>query len=111
MSKKQEKIKRELVKVYKEIALERSFSCSGCGMSGHSVPLSHSHIIPRSRRSDLTLEKKNIQYHCLSIGERIGCHLIWESKDRFKLLDYFINLAYIKEVDEEYYYIITELND
>ena len=49
MSKKQDKIKRQLVKIYKEIALERSFSCSGCGISGHSVALSHSHIIPRSR--------------------------------------------------------------
>ena len=32
------------------------------------------------------------------------------SKDRHKLLDYFSNLAYIKEIDQEYYYIITELN-
>ena len=105
MSKKQEKIKRELVKVYKEIALERSFICSGCGMSGHSVPLSHSHIIPRSRRADLVLDKRNIVYHCLSI-DRIGCHDIWESKERFTLLDYFINLAYIQEVDNEYYNLI-----
>jgi len=107
MSKKHEKIKRKLVKVYKEIALERPFNCSGCGMSGYTVALSHSHIIPRSRRLDLVLDKKNIVYHCLSIN-KTGCHDIWESKDRFKLLDYFINLAYIKEVDKEYYYLITE---
>ena len=45
------------------------------------------------------------------MGERTGCHTLWESaKDRHKLLDYFSNLAYIKEVDKEYYYIITELN-
>lgn len=105
MSKKQETIKRKLVKIYKEIALERSFSCSGCGISGHSVALSHSHIIPRSRRADLTLDKRNITYHCLSI-DRKGCHDKWESKDRILLLDYFINLAYIKEVDKEYYNLI-----
>ena len=78
MSKKHETIKRKLIKIYKEIALERSFSCTGCGMSGHSVPLSHSHIIPRSRRADLTLDKRNITYHCLSI-DRKGCHDKWES--------------------------------
>ena len=45
------------------------------------------------------------------MGERKGCHEIWETnKERHTLLDYFANLAYIKEVDEEYYYLITELN-
>jgi hypothetical protein len=42
--------------------------------------------------------------------DRKGCHNIWESIERYKLLDYHKNLAYIKEVDTEYYYIITELN-
>jgi|TARA_R110001606_G_C15349921_1_gene647464 hypothetical protein len=106
MSKKQDKIKRELIKVYKEIALEREPCCSGCNR--YDVPLSHSHIIPRSRRPDLVLKKRNIQYQCLSIGERTGCHTIWESKQRDQLLDYFSNLAYIKEVDLEYYYLITD---
>lgn len=110
MSKKHEKIKRMLIKVYKEIALERSFNCSGCGKSGYVVPLSHSHLIPRSRRLDLVTDKNNIQYHCLSIGEAKGCHDIWESKHRNKLNDYFYNLAYIKKTDKEYYYLITELN-
>ena len=109
MSKKQEKIKRELRKIYHEILLERN-TCSGCGKHGNAVPLSFSHIIPRSRRRDLVTDRRNITLHCLSIGERKGCHEIWESRDRDKLLDYFSNLAYIKEVDKEYYYIITELN-
>lgn len=110
MSKKQEKIKRELRKIYHEILLE-SNCCAGCGQHGNAVPLSFSHIIPRSRRSDLVTDRRNITLHCLSIGERTGCHTLWESaKDRHKLLDYFSNLAYIKEVDQEYYYIITELN-
>ena len=106
MSKKQEKIKRELIKVYNEIALEREQCCSGCNR--YDVPLSHSHIIPRSRRADLTLDKKNITYHCLSMGGRTGCHTLWESREKYTLLDYFINLAYIKEVDLEYYYLITD---
>ena len=110
MSKKQNKIKRQLVKVYKEIALERSFHCSGCGKSGYIVPLSHSHLIPRSRRLDLVTDKNNIQYHCLSYGETKGCHDIWESRDRKTLNDYFYNLAYIMKKDKEYYHIITELN-
>ena len=109
MSKKQDKIKRQLNKIYHEILLERN-TCSGCGKHGNAVPLSFSHIIPRSRRGDLVTDRRNITLHCLSMGERKGCHEIWESIERHKLLDYFTNLAYIKEVDQEYYYIITELN-
>ena len=109
MSKKQDKIKRKLNKIYSEILLERN-NCSGCGQSGYAVPLSFSHLIPRSRRGDLVTDRRNITLHCLSMGERKGCHEIWESIERHKLLDYFTNLAYIKEVDQEYYYIITELN-
>ena len=109
MSKKQDKIKRQLNKIYHEILLERN-TCSGCGMHGNAVPLSFSHIIPRSRRGDLVTDRRNITLHCLSMGERKGCHEIWESIERHKLLDYFTNLAYIKEVDQEYYYLITELN-
>lgn len=106
-SKKQYKVNNKLKKIYKEISLERPHCCSGCGR--FDVPLSHSHIIPRSRRSDLTTDKNNITYHCLTIGERKGCHEIWESKQRDTLLDFHINLEYIKENDLEYYYIITEL--
>jgi 5-methylcytosine-specific restriction endonuclease McrA len=109
VSKKQDKIKRQLNKIYHEILLERN-TCFGCGKHGNAVPLSFSHIIPRSRRGDLVTDRRNITLHCLSMGERKGCHEIWESRDRDKLLDYFSNLAYIKEVDKEYYYIITELN-
>jgi len=115
VSKKQQKIKRQLNKIYHEILLERN-SCSGCGQHGNAVPLSFSHIIPRSRRGDLVTDRNNITLHCLTFvdnngNSRKGCHEIWESaKDRHKLLDYFTNLAYIKEVDLEYYYIITELN-
>jgi len=109
VSKKQEKIKRELRKIYHDILLERN-CCAGCGQHGNAVPLSFSHIIPRSRRGDLVTDRRNITLHCLSMGERKGCHEMWEGIERDKLLDYFHNLAYIKEVDLEYYYIINELN-
>ena len=106
VSKKQSKVNRKLKKIYKEISLERPHYCTGCGQS--NVPLSHSHLIPRSRRPDLTTDKNNITYHCLSIGERRGCHDIWESNERYKLLDYHRNMEYILEVDTEYYFLINE---
>ena len=108
VSDKQRKISKRILKAYKEIALERGKYCSGCGRA--DVPLSHSHLIPRSRRADLSYDKRNITYHCLSFGERKGCHEIWESRDKDKLLDYHKNLEYILLVDIEYYFIITELN-
>ena len=105
ISNKQKKIKRRLAIVYNEIAEERGHYCTGCGKS--DVPLSYSHIIPRSRRPDLVTDKRNITFHCLCI-ERKGCHDMWESKDRIKLLDYHKNLEYILEIDTEYYFLITE---
>ena len=95
-----------LKKVYKEIADERGHYCTGCGRS--DVPLSHSHIIPRSRRQDLITDKNNITYHCLSIGERKGCHDIWDNADKYKLLDYHKSMEYILSMDTEYYFLISE---
>ena len=107
MGKKDQAIKRKLKKIYQEISEERSHHCTGCGRS--DVPLSHSHIIPVSRRKDLQLEKDNITYHCLSIGDRKGCHEMWESRsERSMLLDYHVNMEYILDVDPEYYYLISE---
>ena len=110
ISSKQGQINKKIRRAYKEIALERGHYCTGCGRA--DVPLSHSHLIPRSRRADLSFDKANITYHCLSIGGngRRGCHEIWESRDRDTLLDYHKNLEYILEMDIEYYFIITELN-
>ena len=110
ISNKQKEIKKRLNKVYAEIAFERGHYCEGCGRTEGDVPLSHSHIIPRSRRSDLICNKDNIQYLCLSIGNRRGCHELWESRDKTKLLCYHKNLEYILEEDTEYYFLITELN-
>jgi len=109
-TKKENKIKKELKKIYADIAEERPHYCTGCGRS--DVPLSHSHIIPVSRRKDLQLVKDNITYHCLSMGgqsNRRGCHEMWEtSSERSMLLDYHKNMEYILETDPEYYFLITE---
>ena len=105
ISDKQKKEKRRLTIIYNQIAQERGHYCTGCG---RSTNLSHSHIIPRSRRKDLVTDKRNITYHCLSIGEHKGCHDMWESKERTKLLDYCKNMEYILEVDTEYYFLITD---
>tara|TARA_R110000824_G_scaffold332324_2_gene518961 strand:+ start:922 stop:1266 length:345 start_codon:yes stop_codon:yes gene_type:complete len=110
ISNKQKEIKRKLNKIYSEISMERGHFCEGCGRTEGDVPLSHSHIIPRSRRADLVCEKNNVQYLCLSIGERTGCHDLWESRSKTKLLCYHKNLEYILEEDIEYYFLITELN-
>ena len=107
VSKKQSKINNELKKVYKRMSETRGHYCTGCGRS--NVPLSHSHIIPRSRRPDLVCDINNITYHCV-IGpdNSKGCHIIWESKERYKLLDYHKNMEYILENDIEYYHLIIE---
>tara|TARA_R100000655_G_scaffold67560_1_gene105881 strand:+ start:221 stop:556 length:336 start_codon:yes stop_codon:yes gene_type:complete len=108
VSSKQAKINRKLKKVYDEIALTRGHYCSGCGRS--DVPLSHSHYIARSRRKDLELDPNNITYHCLSIGERKGCHDLWEGgvADKQKLLDYPRAMEYILENDTELYFLLME---
>ena len=106
ISPKQKGINKELKKVYKEIAEEREHKCTGCGR--YDIPLSHSHLIPRSRRRDLITDKRNITYHCLTFGTRKGCHDLWESKDRTMLLDYFNNMSIIEELDNEYYNLIKE---
>lgn len=110
ISNKQKKINRKLKKVYQLISEEREHCCSGCGR--YDLPLSHSHLIPRSKRKDLECEGRNIVYHCLSIDGRTGCHQLWESSlnDKMRLLDYHKNMAYIKEVDSKYYYLLINKN-
>lgn len=102
ISKKQQAKNKELYAVYEQLKTP-NMCCSGCGTKER---LSPSHVIPRSRRADLITDPRNITWHCMSMGEIVGCHEIWESHDRPKLKDYEKNMAYIKEVDEEYYNIL-----
>ena len=108
VSKKQAKINKELKRVYKEIADERGHYCTGCGR--RDLPLSHSHYLARSRRPDLITDKENITYHCLSMGDRKGCHDLWEGgvADKQKLLDYPKAMEYILQNDTELYFLLTE---
>ena len=108
ISKKQSAINRELKRVYKEMELTRGHYCTGCGRS--DVALSHSHYIARSRRKDLETDPNNITYHCLSMGERKGCHQLWEGgiADKQRLLDYTRAMEYILEKDTELYFLLTE---
>jgi 5-methylcytosine-specific restriction endonuclease McrA len=96
-SKKQNSIDRELKKVYSEMALEREHYCTGCGTTEQ---LTHSHLIPRSRRRDLITDPNNIQYHCLS------CHVKWEDGVLSnEMSDYEVNMEYLLKKDNEYYNI------
>ena len=62
--------------------------------------LTHSHLIPRSRRRDLITDPNNIQYHCMN------CHRKWEDgvlSDEMN--DFERNMDYLLEKDEQYYHI------
>tara|TARA_R110000751_G_scaffold81815_2_gene164939 strand:+ start:2488 stop:2835 length:348 start_codon:yes stop_codon:yes gene_type:complete len=110
ISSKQSIENRLLSKVYKTIAEDRGHYCTGCGRA--DLALSHSHIIPRSRRKDLVLDPDNITYHCLGDTTRQGCHELWESNlnDKQRLLDYHKSMEYILQKDAEYYFLLTEFN-
>ena len=105
ISSKQKSISENLSKVYSNIDQKEKLYCRGCGTTTN---LSHSHIIPRSRRRDLVTEPNNITLHCNR------CHLIWEHgtlEELQSLQDFSKNLEYIKSVDLEYYNIINILRE
>ena len=109
ISKKGKETKRKLMATYKLMAETREHKCTGCDQYYNVVPLSHSHIIPRSRRPDLVAELSNITYHCLSMGNNIGCHEIYENgtpEEKRMLIDYESNMDYIRRVDKEYYNLL-----
>lgn len=93
---------KEMYTVYQEIALEREHVCSGCGTNQR---LSHSHLIPKSWNQSLKTVKQNIVYHCMSLGETIGCHNIHESVAFWKLNDAHGNMEYIYSVDPTYFWL------
>lgn len=107
VSKKQKEINGKIKSVYQSIDSSREHKCSGC--DAENFPLSHSHIIPRSRRKDLESDPRNIVFDCLSIGEHKGCHEKWDgsSEEKKSLLNYHERIEYIKSVDKEYYHLIT----
>ena len=99
------KNKSKLYAIYAMIAETREHMCTGCNRYSGQVQLSHSHIISRAKRPDLTCDIENITYHCLSIGQK-GCHDIWEHgtvDEKKTLFDYEKNMSYIRRVDEGLY--------
>lgn len=104
---KQKQRNIEITDTYREMARVRERMCTGCGTTQR---LSHSHIIPRSRRKDLEANIDNLTYHCLSIGDIRGCHDIWEHgtmEEKKSLYDFEQNMQYIKSVDEVYYRLLS----
>jgi 5-methylcytosine-specific restriction endonuclease McrA len=96
-SNKQSSIDRKLKKVYRQLSETRRLYCTGCGTTD---ALTHSHLIPRSRRRDLVCEIENITYHC------VNCHTKWENGVLAnELYDYRRNMEYLKRVDNEYFHI------
>lgn len=100
-STKRQSIQRNYLKVLNEILEERPNFCEGCGRSG--VPLTPSHRIPRSRRSDLIADRNNIDLYCGS------CHTKVEAGKYDQLANGIAVLDYIEQADPEYYRIKTIL--
>jgi len=100
-SDKQLGINEDLHEVYRQMAEEEDIFCTGCGTTS---TLSHSHLVPRSKRSDLTAVRENITWHCFR------CHDIWEHGTLEQLMamnDFEKNMRYVWEVDLDYYNLIT----
>lgn len=93
--------------VIKEIANEREKICTGCGKyQGGDIRLSNSHLISRKHcqeigRIDLIADKNNITYHCMDFGNNEGCHRKWEGPRKIELLDYKVNMSYVKSINSE----------
>jgi hypothetical protein len=97
----------ELTKTYEEIALERVHQCNNCECR---YPLSHSHLVPKSRDARLATVKENIVYHCLSGPNGPGCHDQFSSMDVVFMKDFEHNFRIIYKLDPQYFWIrVTKL--
>lgn len=104
--------KQELHRAYEEIAIERPHRCDECGTSDR---LSHSHLAPKGLYGSLAAVKDNIVYHCMSMGNTIGCHTQYESADVAKMKNfekYFSFLfTYNKDTREHFWKRIHKLDE
>jgi hypothetical protein len=100
--------KERLLKEAYKIVDAREQICSGCGQVQH---LSRSHIIRRSKNSDLIAEPDNIVLDCLfrinpdKFGNE-GCHSRWESNNIEKMLtlnNFQERMNYLKYNDKSIY--------
>lgn len=101
------KLEKKKEEFYQRYDSEVEHICTGCLNKNN---LSHSHLIPVSRRKELECSKSNVKFHCLlRIDGSEGCHSRWESNNEEKmksLLDYEENMEYLKMVDLPYYNFI-----
>jgi hypothetical protein len=90
--------------VFQEIAAERPHVCQSCGESLQELsPANFSHVIRKSRKETLRLNKKNVYLECLD------CHYIWDNgtwEQRMEMKSWDDKLEIIKELDPEYYGLI-----
>lgn len=95
----------------KQMEREDKVFCSGCGTYFN---LSHSHLVPVSFNKRLEGDLNNLKYHCVSMGEKVGCHDKWESRD-IKLMqelnDFEESMERVKVLDPKYYLVIKERLD
>lgn len=95
-----------LKKVYDQIDTSRELVCAGCN---RNEALSHSHTISRKKcnelgKSELIYDPENIELMCMSFGNVIGCHNIWEGgkiADKMKLLNFKKMMVYMAAHDLE----------
>lgn len=97
---------RELHKTYGEIALERVRRCDECGTDQR---LSHSHLIHKSYYGQyngkaLAVVKENIVYHCLSMGNIVGCHDKFDSMNVAKMKNFEKYFRTIHELDRKFFW-------
>lgn len=103
LSKPKAKQNQEYKKVCQEIDEERGLKCESCGTTQY---LSHSHLIPRSRRQDLITEPKNIKIQCTCrVDGSKGCHQRYEDSQIDDFIDKEEILSIVKGLDKQYYYL------
>ena len=104
VSKKQKEVGLEYGRVIQELKVEREFVCECCGRGDR---LSLSHLVPRSFDANLITEKKNIRWHCMSMGSQVGCHTKWENpalRQQLELYEEYMEM--VKEMNIKYYRIL-----
>jgi hypothetical protein len=106
ISNKRAEQEKQLKIVYKEIDNERERCCEACGRPDR--PLSHSHLLSRYNRPDLTCVKENIRLHCFGEwgGPNKTCHEKWSDmipEEVVDMLDFKKNIEYIQIVDVKSY--------
>lgn len=89
---------KELHEVYDQIALERPHKCDEC-YTGER--LSHSHLAPKAHFQKLAILKENIVYHCMTMGDIVGCHDLYEGMQVAKMKNFEKYYRFLHAYSEE----------